>query len=57
MSSLEKDKIRIRAYINDVLDSLIEESIYYRTNNIYFNQEKRLTAWQFGEENGKITIP
>jgi len=57
MSSLEKDKIRIRAYINDVLDSLIEESIYYRTNNIYFHQEKRLTAWQFGEENGKITIP
>jgi len=51
------DKMNVRALINDSLEFLIKESIYYRSNNENLSQDKRLIAWQIDWDNGKIHIP
>ena len=51
------DKIRIRAFIDNNIQDLIEESIYYRANNENMNQDKKIIAWTIDKEAGKIHIP
>lgn len=54
---MQKDnKINTRLYINDNLDFLIKESIYYRSNNENIIESKRLVIWQDGENSGNVNI-
>ncbi len=50
------NKIITRLYINDNLDFLIKESIYYRSNNENISEFKRLVVWQDGKNTGNIHI-
>jgi len=55
--NMQKDnKINTRLYINDNLDFLIKESIYYRSNNENIIGSKRLVIWQDGENSGNVNI-
>lgn len=51
------DKMHVRAHINDSLEFLIKESIYYRSNNENISEDNRLIAWQMETDSGKIHIP
>lgn len=51
------DKMQVRAYINDTLEFLIRESIYYRSNNENISEGNRLIAWHLEMDSGKIHIP
>lgn len=53
----DQNKMSVRALINDSLDFLIKESIYYRSNNENLISGNRLIAWQRDDENGKVFIP
>ncbi len=51
------DKMHVRAHINDSLEFLIRESIYYRSNNENISEDNRLIAWHMEADSGKIHIP
>lgn len=53
----DQNKMSVRALINDSLEFLIKESIYYRSNSENLLNAKRLIAWQMDHENGKVFIP
>lgn len=57
MSTQKNNKISTRLYINNNLDFLIKESIYYRSNNENIFEPKRLVVWQADEDTGSIHIP
>lgn len=50
------NKMNIRALINDSLEFLIKESIYYRSNNENLSEDNRLVSWQIDSDNGKLYI-
>jgi hypothetical protein len=51
------DKMHVRAHINESLEFLIKESIYYRSNNENILEHNRLVAWHMEMDSGKIHIP
>jgi hypothetical protein len=53
----DQNKMLVRALINDSLEFLIKESIYYRSYNENLVQNKRSIAWHIEWDNGKIYIP
>lgn len=57
MTTQKPDKMHVRARINDLLEFLIKESIYYRSNNENISQNNRLIAWHIEMDSGKIHIP
>lgn len=57
MTAQKPDKMHVRARINDLLEFLIKESIYYRSNNENISQNNRLIAWHIEMDSGKIHIP
>lgn len=57
MSAQKNNKISTRLYINNNLDFLIKESIYYRSNNENIFESKRLVVWQADEDAGSTHIP
>jgi len=45
-----------RLYISSNLESLISESIYYRSYNKEMLKENRIVIWHFSEESGKAIV-
>lgn len=57
MTKENPDKMQVRSYIDESLEFLIKESIYYRSNNENISKDNRLMAWHVEMDSGKIHIP
>jgi hypothetical protein len=51
-----EDRLRKRIWILSNMDSIIKESVYYRSNSVYMSSSSRLELLDIEQEVGRLNL-